>query len=119
MEKLIQEVEKKISDELPKDSQTLDYIVLALYILALSGLSAAASGDYIYTSELFPTEICIDSNRKYLVTIEALEMVLLRLSCGLHAQQRHSSNYCLQYVPLIRTVIKSRIFFESIQKIDS
>ncbi|CAI9730415.1 solute carrier family 22 member 8-like [Octopus vulgaris] len=42
---------------LAENSQTMDYIFLGLYILALSGLSAAVTGDYIYISELFPTEI--------------------------------------------------------------
>ncbi|XP_014770494.1 solute carrier family 22 member 6-A [Octopus bimaculoides] len=42
---------------LAENSQTMDYIFLGLYTLALSGLSAAVNGDYIYISELFPTEI--------------------------------------------------------------
>ncbi|XP_052827538.1 solute carrier family 22 member 21-like isoform X4 [Octopus bimaculoides] len=40
-----------------ESSNTMEYIILALYILAVAGLNAASCGDYIYTSELYPTQI--------------------------------------------------------------
>ncbi|XP_014770444.1 solute carrier family 22 member 4 isoform X5 [Octopus bimaculoides] len=39
-----------------KDNTT-EYIILVLYILAFAGLVACASGDTIYISELYPTQI--------------------------------------------------------------
>ncbi|XP_036363281.1 solute carrier family 22 member 8-like isoform X2 [Octopus sinensis] len=38
-------------------SNTMECVILALYCLAVAGLNAASSGDYIYTSELYPTKI--------------------------------------------------------------
>ncbi|XP_052827535.1 organic anion transporter 3-like isoform X2 [Octopus bimaculoides] len=40
-----------------ESSNTMEYVILVLYILTVVGLNAASCGDYIYTSELYPTKI--------------------------------------------------------------
>ncbi|XP_014770351.1 organic anion transporter 3-like [Octopus bimaculoides] len=42
---------------LAESSKTTEYAILALYVVTAAGLNAASCGDYIYTSELYPTQI--------------------------------------------------------------
>ncbi|XP_014770414.1 organic anion transporter 3 isoform X1 [Octopus bimaculoides] len=40
-----------------EDSELMEYVFLALYLVSAAGLNAASCNDYIYTSELYPTQI--------------------------------------------------------------